>query len=49
MRYIAEFYLNRVHQIATVVVEAESLDGALEIAEGMATEHRNLINVVLAH
>ena len=45
MKFVAEFYLKMVQKVDLVVIEAESLEGAADMAEGMVTEYRSLVNV----
>lgn len=45
MKFVAEFYLKMVQKIDVVVIEAESLEGAADTAEGMTNEYRSLMNV----
>ena len=45
MKFVAEFYLTKVQSIATEVIEAESIVGAVDEAQGMETDYKRFVNV----
>ena len=45
MKFVAEFYLKKVNKITHEFIEAESLEGAADQAEGMTNDYKSLMYV----
>lgn len=45
MKFIAEYYLEKVKKITSEVIEAEDINGAVDEAEGKETDYKILVNV----
>lgn len=45
MKFIAEFYLTKVQMIRTEVIESDSIEGAVEEAQGKETDYMRFMNV----
>lgn len=45
MKFIAEYYLTKVQMIRTEVIESDSIEGAVEEAQGKETDYMRFMNV----